>query len=446
MEFKPHTYQTVAINKILEIPKCGLFLDMGLGKTVITLTAINELKFNYFNIGKVLIIAPLKVAEDTWTKELSKWEHLSDLKMSIVLGDKDKRIKALSSQSDIYVINRENIAWLVEYLGGKWCFDMVVIDELSSFKNPASNRFRALKKVIPKSTRVVGLTGTPNPNGFMDLWSQIYLLDLGERLGKTITNYRADYFLPDKRDSQRIFTYKLKNGASKVIKNKISDICISMRSEDYLKLPDRLFINQRIKLRQRGVYETMEEEFYFKFKDEVEISAVTKSVLINKLLQLCNGAVYTEDEGYRIVHGDKIDKLAEILESTLDNPVLCFYQYKHDLERIKECFPIAEELTSDNIDRWNRGEIKLLLTHPSSSAYGLNLQDGGSTVVWFGLTWNLELYQQANARLYRQGQKNKVIIHHLICEDTVEERVLESLENKREVQDDLLDYLAFKYR
>lgn len=446
MEFRPHKYQEEAINKIIEIDRCGLFLDMGLGKTVIALTAINDLMFNHFDIVKVLIIAPLKVAEDTWIKELYKWDHLKDLTISLMLGDKAKRIKALETQADIYVINRENVSWLVTYLGRDWDFDMIIIDELSSFKNPTSNRFMSLRKVIRKSVRVVGLTGTPNPNGYIDLWSQIYLLDSGERLGNTLTSYRNEFFIPDKRDSQRVFTYKLKDGSSELIKNKVSDICISMKAEDYLDLPDKIFINQKISLKNRQVYDELEKEFYFEFDKGSEVTASSKSVLINKLLQLSNGAVYMSCYDYFMVHDDKLDKLEEIVESTLDSPILCFYQYYHDAVRIKSTFSFAEELSVDTIDRWDEGKIKLLLTHPSSSAYGLNLQNGGNIIVWFGLTWNLELYQQANARLHRQGQKHNVFIHHLICENTVEERVLETLQRKGKVQDELLDYLAFKYR
>ncbi|AID44051.1 Phage DNA helicase [Candidatus Arthromitus sp. SFB-mouse-NL] len=446
MEFRPHKYQEEAINKIIEIDRCGLFLDMGLGKTVITLTAINDLMFNRFEVNKVVIIAPLKVAEDTWVKELSKWDHLTNLSMSLVLGDKNKRIKALETQADIYVINRENVSWLVTYLGRDWDFDMVVIDELSSFKNPSASRFKSLKKVIGKSSRVVGLTGTPNPNGYIDLWSQIYLLDSGERLGKTLTRFRDTYFVPDKRDSYRIFTYKLKSGADKLINKEISDICISMKADDYLDLPDKIFVNHEISLENRRSYDELEKEFYFEFDKGSEVTAASKSVLINKLLQLCNGAVYTDGDKYQVVRDDKLDKLEEIVESTLDSPILCFYQYKHDLDRIINRFDFAKELSQDNIDAWNKGKIKLLLTHPASSAYGLNLQDGGNVIVWFGLPWNLELYQQANARLHRQGQKHNVFIHHLICENTVEERVLETLQRKGKVQDELLDYLAFKYR
>lgn len=446
MEFRPHKYQEEAINKIIKIDRCGLFLDMGLGKTVITLTAINDLMFNRFEVNKVVIIAPLKVAEDTWVKELSKWDHLTNLSMSLVLGDKNKRIKALETQADIYVINRENVSWLVTYLGRDWDFDMVVIDELSSFKNPSASRFKSLKKVIGKSSRVVGLTGTPNPNGYIDLWSQIYLLDSGERLGKTLTRFRDTYFVPDKRDSYRIFTYKLKSGADKLINKEISDICISMKADDYLDLPDKIFVNHEISLENRRSYDELEKEFYFEFDKGSEVTAASKSVLINKLLQLCNGAVYTDGDKYQVVHDDKLDKLEEIVESTLDSPILCFYQYKHDLDRIINRFDFAKELSQDNIDAWNKGKIKLLLTHPASSAYGLNLQDGGNVIVWFGLPWNLELYQQANARLHRQGQRRNVFIHHLICANTVEERVLDTLQRKGIVQDELLDYLAFKYR
>ncbi|BAK55887.1 phage-related DNA helicase [Candidatus Arthromitus sp. SFB-mouse-Japan] len=446
MEFRPHKYQEEAINKIIKIDRCGLFLDMGLGKTVITLTAINDLMFNRFEVNKVVIIAPLKVAEDTWVKELSKWDHLTNLSMSLVLGDKNKRIKALETQADIYVINRENVSWLVTYLGRDWDFDMVVIDELSSFKNPSASRFKSLKKVIGKSSRVVGLTGTPNPNGYIDLWGQIYLLDSGERLGKTLTRFRDTYFVPDKRDSYRIFTYKLKSGADKLINKEISDICISMKADDYLDLPDKIFVNHEISLENRRSYDELEKEFYFEFDKGSEVTAASKSVLINKLLQLCNGAVYTDGDKYQVVHDDKLDKLEEIVESTLDSPILCFYQYKHDLDRIINRFDFAKELSQDNIDAWNKGKIKLLLTHPASSAYGLNLQDGGNVIVWFGLPWNLELYQQANARLHRQGQRRNVFIHHLICANTVEERVLDTLQRKGIVQDELLDYLAFKYR
>ena len=446
MEFRPHKYQEEAINKIIKIDRCGLFLDMGLGKTVITLTAINDLMFDRFEVNKVVIIAPLKVAEDTWIKEISKWDHLTNLSMSLVLGDKNKRIKALETQADIYVINRENVSWLVTYLGRDWDFDMVVIDELSSFKNPSASRFKSLKKVIGKSSRVVGLTGTPNPNGYIDLWGQIYLLDSGERLGKTLTRFRDTYFVPDKRDSYRIFTYKLKSGADKLINKEISDICISMKADDYLDLPDKIFVNHEISLENRRSYDELEKEFYFEFDKGSEVTAASKSVLINKLLQLCNGAVYTDGDKYQVVHDDKLDKLEEIVESTLDSPILCFYQYKHDLDRIINRFDFAKELSQDNIDAWNKGKIKLLLTHPASSAYGLNLQDGGNVIVWFGLPWNLELYQQANARLHRQGQRRNVFIHHLICENTVEERVLETLQRKGIVQDELLDYLAFKYR
>ena len=446
MEFRPHKYQEEAINKIIKIDRCGLFLDMGLGKTVITLTAINDLMFNRFEVNKVVIIAPLKVAEDTWVKELSKWDHLTNLSMSLVLGDKNKRIKALETQADIYVINRENVSWLVTYLGRDWDFDMVVIDELSSFKNPSASRFKSLKKVIGKSSRVVGLTGTPNPNGYIDLWGQIYLLDSGERLGKTLTRFRDTYFVPDKRDSYRIFTYKLKSGADKLINKEISDICISMKADDYLDLPDKIFVNHEISLENRRSYDELEKEFYFEFDKGSEVTASSKSVLINKLLQLSNGAVYMSCYDYFMVHDDKLDKLEEIVESTLDSPILCFYQYYHDAVRIKSTFSFAEELSVDTIDRWDEGKIKLLLTHPSSSAYGLNLQNGGNIIVWFGLTWNLELYQQANARLHRQGQRCNVFIHHLICENTVEERVLETLQRKGIVQDELLDYLAFKYR
>lgn len=444
MKFMPHSYQQTAIKSIIELKKCGLFLDMGLGKTVITLTAIEELMFNYFDVAKVLVIAPLRVAEDTWGRELFKWDHLKHLSMSLILGTREMRLKALNTKAHIYVINRENVQWLIKNY--TWDFDMVVIDELSSFKSPTAQRFRSLKKVIGKCDRVVGLTGTPTPKGLIDLWSQIYLLDSGERLGKTVTGYRDKYFVPEKRNGKVVFSYRLRGGADEEIKKRVADICFSMRAEDYLELPDLIYTNQFVKLKDRKKYDTFEKEFYFEFKRGFEVVAVSSGVLVNKLLQLANGAIYDESNRYLEVYKEKLDKLEEVIEGCLDSPVLCFYSFKHDLERIKKRFPFACELNADNIAAWNKGDIKLLLAHPASCAYGLNLQEGGHIIVWFGLPWSLELYQQANARLYRQGQTEKVYVHHLICEGTVEERVLKSLHNKRGVQDDLLVYLSEKYK
>jgi SNF2 family DNA or RNA helicase len=450
MEFKPHKYQDIAINKIYETPRAGLLLDMGLGKTVITLTAIEDLKYNRFEIEKVLVIAPLRVAEDTWSKESDKWDHLKHLKISKVLGTPSQRRKALATEADIYVINRENVVWLTNELstiGDGWMFDMVVIDELSSFKSPKAQRFKALRKYITRSRRVVGLTGTPAPNGLIDLWSQIYLLDSGERLGKTITGFRERYFIPGQRNQTTIFNYKPKPEAEQSINEKISDICISMKAEDWLDMPERIDNVQTIKLseKERKAYEEFERDSYIQFM-EGEVTAASAAALTNKLLQYSNGAMYLPDGGYVKTNDKKLDTLEELIDVSNGKPILCFYSYKHDYERIKKKFPFAKKLeSSKDITDWNNGEIPLLLAHPAGAGHGLNLQAGGNIIVWFGLTWSLELYQQANARLYRQGQTNAVIIHHLITEGTVDEKVLASLQGKKDVQDELLESLKVKY-
>lgn len=453
MEFKPHGYQNKAIKHVIDNPKCGLFLDMGLGKTVSTLTAIDYLKFDYFSISKVLVIAPLRVAEDTWVSEVEKWNHLQHLRIAKILGTPKQRRKALVSDADIYITNRENVPWLCDELssfGEGWLFDMIVIDELSSFKNGRSKRFKSLKKYISGCKRVVGLTGTPAPNGLIDLWSQLYLLDQGERLGKTITGYKERYFSPDKRNATTIFSYKVKDCAEDSIKNKIADICLSMKSKDWLDMPEKIINTQMVKftLEEQGRYLEFEKNQYLAFLD-TEVTATSKAVLINKLLQFSNGALYTDDEGYQLTSNAKLDRLEEIVELANGKPVLCFYSYKHDLKRIQDKFKHAVKLgdngTNADIDSWNKGEIPLLLAHPASAGHGLNLQYGGNVIVWFGLTWSLELYQQANARLYRQGQKESVIIHHILTEGTMDTRVLDSLEDKTDVQDTLLEALKFKY-
>lgn len=447
MIFNPHEYQKKAIAYIIEHEKCGLFLDMGLGKTVITLTAIEDLMYNQFEIEKVLVIAPLRVAESTWSTECEKWEHLRHLKISKILGTPTQRRLALYSNADIYIINRENVPWLCNELSNDaWAFDMVVIDELSSFKNPSSQRFKHLRKYIFKSNRVVGLTGTPSPNGLIDLWSQIYLLDGGIRLGKTITSYRQNYFLPDKCNAQVIYSYKPKENTDNLIHQAISDICLSMSAKDYLTLPQRIdnimpvYLSEKEKLQ----YDEFEKNSYLEFING-EITALSKASLINKLLQFSNGAVYSDD-GYIEVSDKKIKALQEIMDTSQGQPILCFYSYKHDVERIQKIIPDAKVLKSnDDIQSWNRGEISLLLVHPTSAGFGLNLQHGGHIIVWFGLTWSLEQYQQANARLYRQGQTQSVIIHHLITQGSVEHRVMDSLQGKKDVQDDLLRALKLKY-
>mgnify|MGYP000762647733 CR=1 FL=1 len=406
--------------------------------------------YNRFEIEKVLVIAPLRVAEDTWSTESKKWDHLNHLRISKILGSPAQRRKALAEDADIYIINRENVVWLTNELSGvgnEWGFDMVVIDELSSFKSPKAQRFKALRKYITRSGRVVGLTGTPAPNGLIDLWSQIYLLDSGERLGHTITGYRERYFTPGQRNQTTIFNYKPKPEAEQAIKNRISDICISMSAEDWLELPDRIDNIQTVRLtdKERSAYDKFERDSYMEFMDG-EITAASAAALTNKLLQYSNGAVYLPDGGYVTTSEKKLDALGELLDTSAGKPVLCFYSYRHDLERIQKRFPNARKLTgSEDIQAWNAGEISLLLAHPAGAGHGLNLQAGGNVIVWFGLTWSLELYQQANARLHRQGQTEAVIVHHLITAGTVDEKVIESLRGKHDVQDDLLRSLKAKY-
>lgn len=450
MKFIPHKYQKIAINKIFETPRCGLFLEMGLGKTVITLTALEDLMYNQLEISRVLVIAPLRVAEDTWSREIEKWEHLRHLRISKILGTPSQRRLALAQDADIYIINRENVVWLTDELssaGNGWFFDAVVIDELSSFKSPKAQRFKALKKYITRSQRVIGLTGTPVPNGLIDLWSQMYLIDGGERLGQTISGYRERYFNPNQRNQTTIFNYKLKDGAERAIMDRISDICISMRAEDWLTMPDRIDSVQPVRLtdKQRTEYEKFERDQYMQFI-QGEVTAVSAAALTNKLLQYSNGAMYLSGGDYVETGDGKLEALEDIIEAANGKPVLCFYSFRHDLERIQRRFKQAVKLeTEDDIEAWNNGDIPLLLAHPAGSGHGLNLQAGGNIIVWFGLTWSLELYQQANARLYRQGQKHTVIIHHLITENTVDERVYQSLKGKGEVQEDLLNSLRAKY-
>ena len=408
MKYLPHSYQEKAINEILSKPKIGLFLDMGLGKTVITLTAINDLMFNSFEVSTVLVIAPKRVAEDTWSRETEKWDHLQHMKISKVLGSEKQRLEALRVKADIYVINRENVKWLIDYHRDQreWPFDMIVIDELSSFKSNKSQRFKALKIVMPLVKRVVGLTGTPTPNGYMDLWPQMYLLDRGERLGKTITGYRERYFTPGRRNGYTVFTWDMKDGAEKAIHEKIKDICISMEAKDYLDLPERINNNVYVKMdsKAKQLYEKLEKDLILQVEGE-DITALTAATLTNKLLQMANGAVYDTVGNSIHIHDGKLEALEEIVEFN-DEPILVFYNFKHDFERLKDYFEKLEPRTlesSKDIKDWNDGKIKLLLAHPASVGHGLNIQAGGHIIVWFGLTWSLELYLQANARLDRQG-------------------------------------------
>ena len=445
MKFIPHKYQEYAIERIADTPAIGLFLEMGLGKTVITLTALDELLYDRFETSRILIIAPLRVAEDTWSRESQKWDHLKHLTISKILGNRSQREKALKSDADLYIINRENVPWLVSMTGSDWPFDTVVIDELSSFKSPSSQRFKALRRNRPLINRIIGLTGTPTPNGLMDLWSQIYLLDQGERLGKTITGYRERYFTAGARSGYVVYDWKQKKESEEAVFTKISDICVSMKSEDWLELPERIDRVVPVKLDEssKAKYRQLERDLLLPMVD-ADIVADSAAVLSNKLLQLANGAAYDENKGIREIHSAKIDALEDILEAANGHPVLLFYAYQHDLGRIKQRFSQARTLRKGaegikDIADWNSGKISLLAVHPGSAGHGLNLQDGGSIIVWFGLTWSLELYQQANARLHRQGQKKSVIIHHLVAEGTIDEDVMKALEDKASGQDALME-------
>lgn len=408
------------------------------------MTALDQLLW-LGEVNKVLVIAPLRVAEDTWSTEVEKWDHLSHLKISKILGKEKDRIMAISRQADIYVINRENVEWLVALLFNKWPFDMVVIDELSSFKSSKSKRFRALKKVRPYFKRIVGLTGTPAPNSLIDLWPQLYLLDGGQRLGKTITGFKEQYFKPDKMNGHIVYSYKLREGAEEAIHNKISDLCISMMAKDYLDIPERIdnIININLPTKAKDMYKALEKDLVVAL-EEKDIVASNAAVLANKLLQITNGAIYAEDKSVIEVHDEKIKALLDIIESANGKPVLVFYNFKHDCARILAQLAKSKLKSvvldgSDDIKKWNAGKIPILLTHPASAGHGLNLQYGGNIIVWFGLTWSLELYQQANARLHRQGQTETVIIHHLIAKGTVDEDVMKALANKEVNQSILLE-------
>lgn len=449
-----HEYQRRAVKHIIEHPYSALLLDMGLGKSISTLTAIKKLIDEYLEVTKVLIIAPKRVAESTWSDEINKWDHLKGLTVSKILGTERQRKEALKANADIYLINRENVAWLVAYLQGWFPFDMLVIDELSSFKSAKAARFKALRLMRPKISRVVGLTGTPAPNGLIDLWSQLYLLDMGERLGKTITGYRQKYFRPGRSNGQVVFDYKLQDGSEQAIYERISDICISMKAEDYLQLPQR--IDQTIEIRfpdkVMEKYQEFEKQQVLAIEEEGDISAVNAAALSNKLLQFANGAIYDADRNVHAIHEEKLEALDEILEAANGQPVLVFYSFKHDASRIAKKFQSYKPVLIDganDIRAWNRGEIRLLLAHPASAGHGLNLQTGGHIAVWFGLNWSLELYQQANARLYRQGQTKPVTIYHLVAKGTMDEDVMKAIAGKADKQEALMQAVKVrieKYR
>jgi len=431
MEYKPHNYQTYATNFVLEHPVCGLILDMGLGKSVITLTALWSLLLDSFDVGKVLVVAPKRVAENTWPRELEKWDHLKGLTWSLVLGSEKERRAALQRKAKIYIINRENVVWLVENF--HWDFDTLVIDELSSFKSSKAQRFRALKRVRPRVSRVIGLTGTPQPNSLLDLWSQMYLLDMGQRLGRFVGGYRDRFFLPDKRNREIVYSYKPREGAEKRIYELISDICISMRAADYLDMPELLSSQVEVWMspEERKLYDDFKQHMVLRMKDG-DLDAVNAAALSGKLVQMANGAVYSDDCNGKVypIHDRKLDALEDIIEAANGKPLLVAYWFKHDLERIRQRFDIRTIDRPEDIDDWNAGKIPVALIHPASAGHGLNLQDGGSTIVWFGLTWSLELYQQLNARLWRQGQKHTVVILHLVTVGTHDEDIMKALARK----------------
>lgn len=456
MNFVPHQYQQYCVNRIVQDPAVGLFLDMGLGKTIITLSAINELTYGRFQVKKVLIIAPKKVAEATWQREAAKWDNVSHLRISTVLGSTAKRIRALHTPADVYIINRENVVWLVDYYKNDWPFDMVVADEMSSFKNHRAKRFKALAAIRSHITRFVGLTGTPSPNGLSDLWSQVYLLDQGERLDKYFTHFRERYFEPGRRCREVVYSYDPKEGAEKAIMDAISDICVSMKSEDYLELPEIVYHDIPVALSTKAQrdYNELEKKMVLDLGDNHILDVTSAAALSNKLQQLANGAVYTDSGAWQEIHHDKVEAFMELIEQLNGKHAIVFYNFRHDLDRLivalqKTNLRVRQLQTSvDELD-WNAGKVDVLLAHPASTAYGLNLQDGGNHVIWFGLNWSLELYQQANKRLHRQGQKNRVIVHQLICEGTRDEDLANALQLKDAAQQYVMDSLKArvdKYR
>ena len=452
MIYEPYPYQQYCAARIVADAAVGLFLDMGLGKTVITLDAINTLRYDRWAVQRVLIIAPKKVAEGTWTKEAQKWEHLRHLRISAVLGSQQKRLRALATPADIYVINRDNVAWLVDYFKNAWPFDMVVLDESSSFKNSQSKRFKALKLVRSRINRLVELTGTPASNGLIDLWAQIYLLDGGARLGRTLGQYRERFFDPDKRSRTQIFSYTPKDGSMEYIQQAIGDICVSMKAEDYLNLPDRMFDDVPVVLddKARKAYRQLERDLLLEL-DEGQITAASAGVLTGKLLQLCNGAVYDSEKRPLAIHNCKVEAFLEVLDQLNGQHCLVFYNFQHDRDRLLAALePLGLRVrvyqSAADEDAWNAGEIDVLLAHPASCAYGLNLQNGGHHIVWFGLTWSLEQYEQANKRLHRQGQRHPVIIHHLVVQGGMDEDVIESLRAKGDTQEALMNALKARIK
>ena len=439
MRFIPHAYQQYAIQHIETHKEAAFFLDMGLGKTVIALSAIWDLAFDFFEVSKVLVVAPLRVARDTWPAEIEKWEHLKYMTYSVVVGTEEERRQALLKKALVYIINRENVDWLVSKSGVPFRFDMVVIDELSSFKSHTSKRFKSFLKVRPRIKRIVGLTGTPSGNGLMDLWAEFRLLDMGKRLGRYISHYREAFFEPDKRNQMMVFSYKPRPGAAKEIYQLIGDMTISMKSLDFLPMPKLIMNEVHVKLSpaERKVYDELRKKMALSIEGK-EIDAANAAALSGKLLQMANGAVYDDDHKPIRIHDRKLDALEDLVEAANGKPILIAYWFKHDLARMKERLSIREIRSSKDITDWNEGKISVAAIHPASAGHGLNLQAGGSVLIWFGLTWSLELYQQTNARLWRQGQKHTVIIEHIVTEGTIDEQVMRALQSKNKTQEALI--------
>lgn len=444
MKYVPHEYQKRAILFALKHKRCMLSLDMGLGKTSITLSVISRL-LDQFAINRVLIIAPKYVAQDTWRRELLKWDFGTEttVRMDVAVGPVSARRRAIEGGAEVVTINRENTAWLVKEYGSRWDFDMVVIDESSSFKSYSSQRFKALRKILPKTDRIIELTGTPRPRSVEDLWPQIFLLDGGQRLGRSMTAFREAFEMPGRRNGMQIYEWIPREGAEDQIYERISDVCMSMKAADWLSVPPVTVVDHKVDLtaKERALYRQMCRDQIVKLESGDPVVATSAGVLAGKLLQMANGAVYDEDGGVNLFHEHKLECLQEILEST-DEPVMVFYWFKHDLERLREYFAKVgprEIKGPEDIAAWNRGEVRLLLAHPASMGHGLNLQDGGRIIVWYGLTWSLELYQQANARLHRQGQKKNVQVHRILCDHTVDLDVVRSLEDKEGGQESMLE-------
>lgn len=451
MNYSPHEYQRYAIDFVEGHKESALLLDLGLGKSSIALTAINDLLFDYFLVHKVLVIAPIRVCTNTWTSEIKKWNHLKNLKYSLCVGGERTRKRALYAEADIYIINRENVEWLINKSGVKFSFDMIVIDELSSFKNGKSKRFQALLKVRPLVKRIVGLTGTPSSNGLMDLWAEYRLLDLGKRLGRFITHYRETYFIPDKRNQEIVFSYKPKLGAEEEIYRRIEDITISMKAIDHLPMPKLIINDYKVELdgKERKQYESLANNLVLELGDE-DITVANAGVLSNKLIQMASGSLYCdESHSFVEIHDKKLDALEDLIEGANGEPLLVAYWFRSDLERIMKRLNKIKDKTdvsfevldkSDAIEKWNKGEISVGLIHPQSAGHGLNLQEGGHQLVWYSLTWSLELYQQTIGRLYRQGQKSKsVVVTRIVAKDTIDEDVIRALDKKERTQDALIE-------